>query len=307
MKIYSPADLPLKLKAPVVTLGNFDGVHRGHRKLLEETLSLAEELGGTPMVVTFEPHPRRVLRPEADLKLLTTFEERLALLREAGLKAALVIPFTSALSKLEAEEFVEEYLVYGLALQGLVVGYDYRFGRRRRGDTALLQTLGERYGFTVKVVPPQKVGGVVVSSSLIRELLERGKVEEAARLLGRPYSLTGKVIRGQARGRLLGFPTANLEVPPEKLIPARGVYAVRVNFQNRDYAGVMNIGLKPTFGEKVLSIEVHLFDFEGDLYGQTLRVAFIAYLRPEKKFPSPAALRSQIAKDCQKAREILTF
>ncbi len=306
MKILKPQDLPLELPNPVVTLGNFDGVHLGHRRLLEETRRLAEELKGTSVVATFEPHPRRVLRPEADLKLLTTFEERLALFKEAGMEAILVIPFTSSLAALPAEEFVEEYLVYGLRARGVVVGYDYRFGKKRKGDTELLKRLGEKYNFSVIVVPPQRVNGTVISSSLIRELLEKGRVEEAARLLGRPYSVKGKVIKGHGRGVQLGFPTANLEVPREKLIPALGVYAVRVVvFDGGRLSGVANIGYKPTFSDKELSFEVHIFNFNGNLYGKTITVEFIKYIRPELKFPSSSALKEQIHKDCLKAKEIL--
>ncbi|OAQ20428.1 bifunctional riboflavin kinase/FAD synthetase [Thermosulfurimonas dismutans] len=306
MEIYSPEDLPLELPSPVVTLGNFDGVHLGHQVLLSESLRLAHELQGTPMVVTFEPHPRKVLRPQASLKLLTTFEERLALIREFGLKAVLVIPFSKALAELPAEEFVEEYLLYGLKIKGLVVGFNYRFGKGREGDTELLKTMGEKYGFRVRVVPPKEVDGFTVSSSLIRELLCRGEVQKASRLLGRPYRLSGRVVKGHGRGRKLGFPTANLEVPPEKLIPARGVYAVKVKVNDRSFNGVMNIGLKPTFDERDLSLEVFIFEFQEDIYGQNLSVEFIRYLRPEKKFSSPAALKTQIEIDCKLAKDVLT-
>ena len=305
MKIYHPRDFPLKLRNPVGTLGNFDGVHLGHQALLRETKALAQELEGEALVITFEPHPRLVLRPEAGLKLLTTFEEKKALLEDLGFTSTLVVPFETEVADLPAEEFVEEYLVYGLGLRGLVVGFNYRFGRGRGGDHELLRRLGERYGFQVKVIPPQVIDGQTVSSTLIRELLGEGKVRQAAALLGRPYALRGKVVQGEARGRTLGFPTANLDPPPEKLIPARGVYAVKVSWRGQNLSGVMNIGEKPTFGGHRLSLEVHLFDFEEDLYGEMLEVEFIEFLRPEIKFPSPAALIQQIAKDCQKAREIL--
>ncbi len=305
MKIYQPRDFPLKLRNPVGTLGNFDGVHLGHQALLRETRALARELAGEALVITFEPHPRLVLRPEAGLRLLTTFEEKMALLEALGFTSALVVPFEPEVADLPAEEFVEEYLVYGLGLRGLVVGFNYRFGRGRGGDHELLRKLGEKYGFQVKVIPPQVIDGQTVSSTLIRELLREGQVRRAALFLGRPYALRGRVIRGEGRGRTLGFPTANLEPPPEKLIPARGVYAVRVSWRKHRLTGVMNIGEKPTFGGHRLSLEVYLFDFKGELYGETLAVEFIEFLRPEIKFPSPAALVQQIASDCRKAREIL--
>ncbi|WP_255592200.1 bifunctional riboflavin kinase/FAD synthetase [Thermosulfurimonas sp. F29] len=295
----------MRLRNPVGTLGNFDGVHLGHRALLEATRDLARELSGEPLVITFEPHPRLILRPEAGLHLLTTFEEKLRLIEEAGISSVLVIPFDREVADLPAEEFVEEYLVYGLGLKGLVVGFNYRFGRGRGGDQELLKHLGERYGFRVRVIPPRVVEGQVVSSTLIRELLEKGEVRRAALFLGRPYFLSGRVIRGEARGRTLGFPTANLEPPPEKLLPARGVYAVRVCLKGKIFFGVMNIGEKPTFGGHRLSLEVHIFEFESDIYGERLSVEFIDFLRPERKFPSPAALAEQIIKDCQKARELL--
>ncbi|MBX6422726.1 bifunctional riboflavin kinase/FAD synthetase [Thermosulfurimonas sp. F29] len=305
MRLYYPRDFPLRLRNPVGTLGNFDGVHLGHRALLEATRDLARELSGEPLVITFEPHPRLILRPEAGLHLLTTFEEKLRLIEEAGISSVLVIPFDREVADLPAEEFVEEYLVYGLGLKGLVVGFNYRFGRGRGGDQELLKHLGERYGFRVRVIPPRVVEGQVVSSTLIRELLEKGEVRRAALFLGRPYFLSGRVIRGEARGRTLGFPTANLEPPPEKLLPARGVYAVRVCLKGKIFFGVMNIGEKPTFGGHRLSLEVHIFEFESDIYGERLSVEFIDFLRPERKFPSPAALAEQIIKDCQKARELL--
>ena len=306
MKIFSPEDLPLNLPSPVVTLGNFDGLHLGHQQLIRETQKLAQELSGTPMVVTFEPHPRLVLYPQAGFKLLTTFEERLQLMAELGVAAVLVLPFTRRLAQLPAEEFVEEYLLDGLRIKGLVVGFNYRFGRARAGDVELLQTLGEKYQFQTRVLPPYLLEGQVVSSSLIRELLGQGRVKEAARFLGRFYRLSGQVIPGHQRGQDLGFPTANLKVPEEKLIPASGVYAVKVKWQRHSFSGVMNIGYKPTFEERELSLEVHLLDFQGQLYGEELKVEFVEYLRPEKRFPSPAALKKQIELDCLRAKDILT-
>ncbi|HFC97006.1 MAG TPA: bifunctional riboflavin kinase/FAD synthetase [Thermosulfurimonas dismutans] len=313
MKIYYPRDFPLHLKNPVATLGNFDGVHVGHQALIRETLAWADSLGGEPLVITFEPHPRKVLQPAVPLRLLTPFEEKLEFFEELGLSSVLIIPFDREVADLPAEEFVEEYLVYGLRLSGLVVGFNYRFGRGRSGDSDLLRQMGERYGFQVRVIPPQVLDGQTVSSSLIRDFLLEGKVRRGGIFLGRPYTLRGRVIRGEARGHRLGFPTANLEIPSEKLLPARGVYAVKVFFRGEGkpglfpggWPGVMNIGEKPTFGRHALSVEVHIFDFEGDLYGQLLEVEVLTFLRPEKKFPSPTALIQQIAKDCMQARKLL--
>ena len=306
MRIIRKEDLPQHFSYPVATIGNFDGVHLGHQALFRETVKRAREKNGNAIAITFHPHPLQVLRPEVPLKLICTLEQKIKLIEEAGLDCLLLLEFTRELASLEAEDFVEEILVRGLGIKELIVGYDYRFGRKRRGDTELLRLLGERFGFQVLVIPPQKVNGLTVSSTLIREFISEGNVSLAARLLGRYYMLCGKVIPGHGRGRrLLGFPTANLKLSREKLLPKPGVYAVWVHLNGRQHPGVMNLGFNPTFGDGYLSAEVHIFDFQEDLYGKRICLSFVSRLRDEKKFSSPEELAQQIAADCQKAREIL--
>ncbi|NPA48390.1 MAG: bifunctional riboflavin kinase/FAD synthetase [Thermodesulfobacteria bacterium] len=307
MQILKREDLPVSLPYCVATIGNFDGVHLGHQALFKETVKRARAKNGTAVAITFHPHPLQVLRPEIPLKLICTLEQKIKLIEEAGLDYLLLLEFTRELASLEAEDFVEEILVRGLGIKELIVGYDYRFGRKRRGDTELLRLLGERFGFKVTVIPPQKVDGLTVSSTLIRELIAEGDVALAAKLLGRYYKLCGKVIPGHGRGkRLLGFPTANLKLSREKLLPKTGVYAVFVHLNGKKLPGVMNLGFNPTFGDGYLSAEVHIFDFEGDLYGKVICLSFVARLRDEKKFSSAEELARQIAEDCQRAREILS-
>ncbi len=306
MKIYTLKDSPIPGER-VITLGAFDGIHLGHQALISKTFELAQELKAQPALVTFDPHPRKVIQPHLDLKLLTPLEEKLELLKKRGLPEVIIIPFTKALAELSPDLFVEKYLIDYLNIKGIVIGFNFRFGRNRTGDPELLKKLGTLYGFQVEVVPAVIIDGKKVSSTMIRELLKRGEVEEANKLLGRPYTLIGPVIKGKGRGRVLGFPTANLMIPPEKLLPAPGVYAVWALVGEKKYPGAMNIGLKPTFGDKELSVEVHLLDFlpNCNLYQQTLKIELIKFIRSEQKFHSTEALVNQIQKDCQRVREYL--
>lgn len=306
MEILKSSDLPRKFEHPVATIGNFDGVHLGHQALFRETVKRAREAYGQSIAITFHPHPLQVLRPENPIKLICSFEQKVKLIEAAGLDYLLVLDFTLELASLEAEEFVEDVLVKGLGVKELIVGYDYRFGRKRRGDTELLKILGKRFGFEVVVIPPQKVNGLTVSSSLVRELVSEGDVATVAKLLGRPYQICGQVVPGHGRGRkLLGFPTANLKLSTEKLTPKTGVYAVEVLLDGQKLLGVMNLGFNPTFGDGFLSAEVHIFNFQDELYGRWICINLIERLRDEMKFASPEDLAAQITKDCQKAREIL--
>ncbi len=307
MEILKRQDLPCNFRYAVVTIGNFDGVHLGHQALFKETVSRARQAKGEAVAVTFDPHPLQVLRPEKSLKLICSLEQKIKLIQEAGLDYLLILDFGPELASLEPEEFVEEILVRGLGVKELIVGYDYRFGRQRRGDTELLKILGHRFGFKVIVIPPLKVNGFTVSSTLVRELVAEGDVATVRKLLGRPYRICGKVVPGHGRGRrLLGFPTANLKLSTDKLTPKVGVYAVLVHLPPKKvFPGVMNIGFNPTFGDGYLSAEVHLFDFRGELYDLHICIDLVARLRDEAKFASPEDLAAQIAKDCEKAREIL--
>jgi riboflavin kinase/FMN adenylyltransferase len=306
VKVYY--DLPPGAAAfsrTVVTIGNFDGVHLGHRAILARVLKRARELDGQAVAVTFEPHPLKVLRPEMNLPLLTTPDQKLSLLAASGLDGVVVLPFTHELAAMLARDFVQQYFCERLQVREAVVGHDYRFGRGREGNIELLIEMGKNHGFTVQVVWAVETDGAVVSSSLIRALLRLGKVEEGARLLGRPYGVVGRVVRGKGRGaKLLGVPTANLR-PENELLPASGIYAVRVRRGAETFSGVANIGTCPTFDNQDLSLEVHLLEFQGDLYGENLEVHFVTRLREERRFPSIEALAAQIRADIHQARQAL--
>ncbi|WP_457755487.1 bifunctional riboflavin kinase/FAD synthetase [Thermodesulfatator indicus] len=306
MEILKKENLPLKVPYSVATIGNFDGVHLGHQALFRETVKRARANNGKAIAITFHPHPLQVLRPEKAIKLICTLEQKIKLIEKAELDYLLLLEFTPELASLEPEEFAYEIFVKGLGIKELVVGYDYRFGKKRRGDTEFLKVIGRRYGFEVTVIPPQKIDGLTISSTLIRQLINDGDVALAAKLLGRYYKICGRVIPGRGRGqKLLGFPTANLKLSREKLLPKKGVYAVWVYFDGKNHPGVMNLGFNPTFGNNYLSAEVHIFDFSGNLYGKDICLSFVKRLRDEKKFASPEDLAAQIKEDCQKAREIL--
>ena len=291
----------------VLTVGTFDGVHRGHRAIIDHLRSRAREHEGRSTLISFDPHPRSVVHGQ-EVPLLTTVEERAALLEELGLDRFVVIPFSMDFARLSPVDYVEEVLVDRIGVHEITVGYDHRFGRNREGDVDLLRECGERHGFAVDVIPPQKVDRDVVSSRGIRDtLLSAGDVERAAEQLGRPYQLEGTVARGEGRGRQIGYPTANLALEdPRKLVPKRGVCATRVRLPTGETrGGMMNIGRRPTFDEMEVTVEVHLFDFEGDLYGETLSVQFLQRLRDEQKFDSPDDLAMQLSEDERHCRTIV--
>lgn len=305
MKVYHQGQVKDGLfSRTVVTVGNFDGVHLGHRAILTRVVQRARELGCEPVALTFEPHPAKVLHPQSNLRLLTTPAQKIALLQGAGVTVA-VQEFTREFAAMPAREFVTEYFVSRLKVREVVVGHDYRFGRGREGTIDLLKEMGQSLGFSVQVVWAVEVDNAVVSSSLIRAMLRLGKIKEANRLLGRTYGVMGQVVPGKGRGgKLLGVPTANLS-PENDLLPASGIYAVWVLKDGRRYPGVANIGTCPTFDNEELSLEVHLLNFNGDLYGQTLTVEFVARLREERRFPSVEALAAQIRADIAQSRRIL--
>ena len=306
MVYYDLPPGPGPFSRTVVTVGNFDGVHLGHRAILGRVTARAKELGSQPVALTFDPHPVKMLRPQANLPLLTTPEQKFRLLKEAGMDAVVVLPFTQEFAAIPARDFVVRYFVESLKAREVVVGHDYNFGYQREGNIDLLKELGQTLGFTVQVVWAVEVNGAVVSSSLIRAMLKLGKVEEANELLGRPYSVSGQVIVGKGRGaKLLGIPTANI-LPENDLLPASGIYAVVAQWGEKILPGVANIGTCPTFdNETALSLEVHIFDFAGDLYGENLSVEFVARLREERRFPSIEALGAQIRADIAAARKVL--
>lgn len=290
---------------PVVTIGNFDGVHRGHQQLFQIVKERARALQGQAVVITFDPHPIKIMQPDRQLPLLTTTEQKLRLLAALDLDVVVVHPFTREFGALPARDFVQHYLVDRLGVAEVVIGHDYRFGRRREGDIALLQRLGQEKGFQVRVVDAIQIDQTVVSSTLIRQLIKKGDVARARVFLGRPYEVTGEVIHGYGRGsRLLGYPTANLKVDNE-LLPATGIYAVWVGWAGRSYEGVANIGVCPTFGNQEVTLEVHILDFQQDIYGERLAVEFVARLREERRFADVAALVAQIERDVAAARQVL--
>ncbi len=300
----------IQLKKPhsaVVTSGTFDGVHIGHQKILARLKEMAREKGGETVVVTYWPHPRFVLHPEDDtMKLLSTFEEKAALLEALGVDHLVKVPFTKAFSQLSSDAFIRKVLVDKISTRYLVIGYDHRFGKNREGSFEYLKEHASSYGFEVEEIPRQDVDHIGVSSTKIRNALAAGEVRTANEYLGRPYQFRGKVTDGKKLGRSIGFPTANLQMTePYKLIPADGVYAVRVQLQGQPYEGMMNIGFRPTVDGSARKVEVHLFDFDQSVYGETMEVGVIENIRKEIKFESVEALQTQLAEDRQAALRIL--
>jgi riboflavin kinase/FMN adenylyltransferase len=293
-----------KLRGGVVAIGNFDGVHRGHRSVIDLAMKRAEAAGRPSAVLTLEPHPRSYFRPDEPLFRLTDERQKLRLLASTGLDGAVVLTFNAALAGLPAEQFVSEILVGRLGVSGVAIGFDFHFGQGRGGSPAFLAEAGQRYGFPVDIAPKLEDEGRPVSSGTIRTALEAGRVVEAAELLGYPWFVSGEVIHGEKRGRDLGFPTANLKLDPACGLK-HGIYAVRVGIGDARYDGVASFGRRPTFDNGAPLLEIFLFDFSGDLYGKTLDVALIGWIRPEEKFTSIEALVAQMALDAERAREAL--
>jgi len=290
----------------VLTIGNFDGIHRGHQMILLWVIKKAEEIGGTSMVITFEPHPVKVLAPEKELKMLATFKDKVRILEAIGIDILLCINFTREFADRTPDTFIEDVLVKKIAAKEIVIGQNYAFGKNKKGTTELLKRRGRELGFKVKVVRSMELNGDVVSSSRIRRLLQKGKVHELPTFLGRAYSIEGEVIRGTGRGsKILNVPTANIRTP-DVIVPREGVYAVRVKVKDSFFDGVVNIGRRPTFGGSDVSYEVHLFNFSGDILGEMIRIYFIEWLRGERTFPDPHSLETQIRSDIQLAKEILS-
>lgn len=294
-----------RLRGGVIALGNFDGFHLGHQAVVGRAVERARERGGPALVATFDPHPMRFFRPETPPFRLTTLDQRAALFADAGARAMAVFRFDATLAGLTAEAFVAERLVANLGVSGVVTGEDFTFGKGRGGNIAVLRTLGERHGFTVDTVGPVRGGEGTVSSSRIRELLIEGRPRDAARLLTRPFAIRGEVQPGAKLGRTLGYPTANIALGPY-LRPRFGIYAVTGRLADGTVLkGAANLGVRPTFDPPVELLEPHFFDFDGDLYGQTIEVALIEFLRPEARFSDLDALKRQMAEDCERAQAIL--
>lgn len=291
---------------PCVTIGNFDGVHLGHQHLLQAVRASAERQNTSSVVVTFDPHPLQVLRPEG-VKLLAGFEQKKVQIALQGIDGLVVVPFTREFASLPAEIFVQELLVEKLGVSHLFIGYDYVFGRGREGDSAFLARQGGEWGFELTVIPPFVHDGDIVSSTRIRGLIREGRMAESAELLGRNFQICGKVTRGrQIGGRDLGYPTANIYIDETTLVPRKGVYACEILLRGHRYGGVANIGCNPTIGDGVLVLEAHIFDFDQDIYGETIAVDFLDFLRVETRFADLAALKAQIDRDAEGARQILS-
>ncbi len=292
-----------------LSLGTFDGVHRGHQSIIRELQARAETIGAVATLVTLEPHPRLVLSNEDSptLGLLTTIEEKIEVLSQLGLERLVVANFSHAFAALSPAEFVSDVLVKKLRMKQIIIGHDHAFGRNRAGNIDLLQDLKDRYDFQVSVVEPIRVGKHVVSSTEIRNLLLDGQVESAAKLLGRFYNLRGQVVKGDGRGRQLGYPTANIRpFSRYKLIPKVGIYATRITVGKKSYNSATYVGRRPTFNLSEKVIEVHLLDFDGELYGQEVELAFIRFIREDAKFDSISDLVTQIEEDKKRSLELLT-
>jgi riboflavin kinase / FMN adenylyltransferase len=305
MVVISDLDhLAKPLKNPVLTIGNFDGVHKGHLALFNKVKERAEAIGGQSVVMTFEPHPIKVMTAGNGPPLITPTEQKLKLIENAGVDVILCVQFSGEFARISPQDFVKGLLVKRIGVKELVVGYDYCFGYKRSGDIHLLKHMGTDLGFLVHVVAQIFIDGMPVSSTNVRNLVQEGRLPEAKKLLGRDYQVCGTVVKGKNRGeRLLGFPTANLKLV-EELTPKQGVYAVKVLIDDKIYNGLTNIGYNPTFGNNAFSVETHILDFAQDLVGKTIRVNFIERLRDEKAFKSVEDLAQQIEKDSLKAREL---
>jgi riboflavin kinase/FMN adenylyltransferase len=309
MRVFRHSTAAAADRGAVIAIGNFDGVHLGHQRVIAAAKDAAAAASAPFAVLTFEPHPRSVFQPGAPPFRLTPFRAKSRALENLGVELLFTLHFDLAFAQKSAEAFVADLLIAGLGVRAVVVGYDFVFGNRRRGTAALLQEEGRKQGFDVEIIAPVKgPGGVAYSSTLIREHLVAGRPREAAGLLGRDWEIEGRVELGDRLGRTIGFPTANIMLE-DYLRPAAGVYAVRAGVDEgaatRWFAGAANLGWRPTVGGKDLRLETHLFDFDGDLYGKHLRVVLVEHLRPEQRFDGLDALKAQIAADCAKARQIL--
>ncbi len=298
-------DIPEELHGSFVTIGNFDGVHRGHQYLFQHLVRQARSAGGKAVVITFDPHPKMILHPDRrPFYLITTIAEKIELIAAQGVDGLLIIPFSLEFSRTTAQEFVCDLLWGKLRIRKILIGHDYTFGRGKEGNEAFLVDRGKQLGFAVEVMNAFTANETIISSTLVRNAILAGDVKMAATCLGRPYNLVGTIVPGHRRGAELGFPTANIQ-PEKVLVPARGVYAALARLEDQTYRSVLNIGWNPTFADQQMSIEVHLLDFQGDIYGKSLEILFYEKLREEAKFSGPAELIAQIKRDVARAREIL--
>ena len=298
-------DIPHEFRDAFVTIGNFDGVHRGHIPIFEKLIDEAHRENRKAVVITFDPHPKKILHPHIKpFYLITSPDEKIKILEDSGIDGLILIPFDLEFSKITAESFVNDILWGKLHIRKIFIGHDYTFGKNKVGNKAFLADFGEKLGFEVETINAVKLGDEPISSTRLRYAILNGNVKLAARLLGRPYNVSGVVIPGKSRGSVLGIPTANIK-PDKELLPAHGVYAVIVDLEGNRNQGVLNIGFNPTFSDNELSVEVYLLDFTGNIYGEKLNVLFVDRLRDEVKFDTPELLVEQVKKDIDQARDIL--
>jgi len=296
----------LSNKKRYIALGVFDGIHLGHQKLIKQTVDKAKKNNGISIVVTFDPHPDKIINPESDVFLLTTLEERISLIKEADVDVVLIIKFSKMMSKMLPEDFIGKILVDSLQVKELFVGFNYKFGFRGKGNTDLLREYGRFYKFKTNILKPITKNHTIISSTRIKDYIKSGEIEKAQKLLGHDITISGKVISGKGRGRkLLNFATANIEIPPDKLIPVNGVYLVEAKIDNRKYYGLMNIGVRPTFRETERTIEVHIINFNRKIYTKKVVVNVLQKIREEKCFNRPSLLKKQIEEDILTAHEII--
>ncbi|MCX5851402.1 MAG: bifunctional riboflavin kinase/FAD synthetase [Deltaproteobacteria bacterium] len=297
-------EITAALQGCIVTIGNYDGIHIGHQEILRRVATEAQNQNRKSVVITFEPHPQKVIHPERrPFYLLTPLEEKLGFLESLGINTTIVITFTPEFAEITAEQFVHTILGDKLRIKKIFIGYDYAFGKNKAGNAEYLREAGARLGFEVEEIGPVKMEGIIVSSTNIRLALLDGKIKRAAKMLDRSYNVSGTVVKGHRRGTTIGFPTANIK--SDKVIPGVGVYVIIAEIEGTKHQGVLNIGFNPTFGNDELSIEVHLLDFHGDIYGKFINIHFIERLRDEKKFESPEKLVEQIGHDIERAKAIL--
>lgn len=297
------------LAGSVITIGTFDGVHSGHYEIIQKITAAARSIGGKSVIITFHPHPRHIITPESPVYYLTTLEEKIAKLSVCGVDVVVVVPFSREFSEISAESYAEHFLIEKFKPAIIVFGYDHKFGKDRSGDIHLLKSIAAKYDIRVEEIPAHVIDTVTVSSSKIRKYLKEGNIAEANELLGYPYEITGPVIKGDQIGRTLGFPTANIYVEDSnKLIPSDGVYLVKVLIKNNpnNYYGLLNIGTRPTFNKTEKRIEVNILQFADTIYGETITVQFLQFLRADKKFESSTALITAMEGDKQKAEAIIS-
>lgn len=307
MKVYRFIDDLPAFKNPVLTIGTFDGVHEGHQQIIARINTIARNIGGESILLTFHPHPRLVLNPsDQTLQLLTTLDEKIELLDQYGIDAMIIATFSTEFSQTTPKDYIHHFLVEKIQPKVIVIGYDHQFGKDRAGGIDTLRTYANTFGYTIEEIERHLVDDVGVSSTEIRQCIESGQLTKANQLLGHPFHLTGRVIKGHQIGKALGYPTANLFIADKnKILPQVGIYATRIKVNNNWYKGMLYIGYRPTFSGTEKAIEVNIFDFSGDLYGQELSVALIAEIRGDKKFTSPEALAAQMAEDKAAALQIL--